>query len=92
MTDNDNPDEYPSEDELPDDPLTADDIDPSDVSFSDREKITLHQRYKQGELPEDVAEVLIGDSLEEIEREREAFEEAAELDMSGVYQDDVDED
>jgi len=54
--------------------------------LSDEEKITLHQRYKQGELPEDVAEILLGDSLEEIEREREAFEEAAELDTSGVFQ------
>jgi hypothetical protein len=54
--------------------------------LSDEEKITLHQRYKHGELAEDVAEVLFGGALEEIEREREAFEEAAELDTSGVFQ------
>ncbi|WP_459878479.1 hypothetical protein [Halorubrum gandharaense] len=54
--------------------------------LSDEEKITLHQRYKQGELSDDVAEILLGDTLEEIEREREAFEEAAELDTSGVFQ------
>lgn len=52
--------------------------------LSDEEKITLHQRYKRGELSEDVAEILLGDALEEIEREREAFKEAAELDTSGV--------
>jgi len=54
--------------------------------LSDEEKITLHQRYKQGELSEEVAEILLGDSLEEIERERKAFAEAAELDTSGVFQ------
>jgi hypothetical protein len=54
--------------------------------LSDEEKITLHQRYKQGEISEEVAEILLGDGLEEIEREREAFEEAAELDTSGVFQ------
>ena len=54
--------------------------------LSDEEKITLHQRYKHGELAEDVAEVLLDGALEEIEREREAFEEAAELDTSGVFQ------
>ena len=54
--------------------------------LSDEEKITLHQRYKQGELSEEVAEILLGDALEEIERERESFEEATELDTSGVFQ------
>ncbi len=54
--------------------------------LSDEEKITLHQRYKRGELSEEVAEILLGDGLNEIEREREAFEEAAELDTSDVFQ------
>jgi len=35
MTDNDGPDEYPSEDELPDDPLAVDDIDPFEIDDSD---------------------------------------------------------
>lgn len=55
-------------------------------TLSDEEKIELHQKYKRGELPEDVATVLIGEGLEEIKRERSAFEDAAELDTSGVYQ------
>lgn len=55
-------------------------------TLSDEEKITLHQQYKQGKLSEDVAEVLLGDAVEEIERERKAFEEAAELDTTGVFQ------
>jgi len=54
--------------------------------LSDEEKITLHQRYKQGELSEEVAEILLGDTLEEIEREREAFAEAAQFDTNGVFQ------
>jgi len=55
-------------------------------TLSDEEKITLHQRYKEGELSEEAAEILIGDALDEIDREREAFEEATELDTSGVFQ------
>jgi ribosomal 50S subunit-associated protein YjgA (DUF615 family) len=55
-------------------------------ALSDEEKIALHQRYRQGQLSEEVAEVLLGDAIEEIEREREAFEEASELDMTGVFQ------
>lgn len=33
-----------------------------------------------------MAEVLIGDGIAEIEREAAAFEDAMELDTSGVYQ------
>lgn len=56
-------------------------------ALSDEEKITLHQRYRQGHLSEEVANVLLGDAIEEIEREREAFKDASELDTTGVYQD-----
>ena len=55
-------------------------------ALSDEEKIPLHQRYKQGDLSEDVAEILLDDGLEEIESERNAFEEASELDTTGVFQ------
>ena len=55
-------------------------------TLSDEEKITLHQRYRQGELSEEAVEVLLGDVLEDIERERDAFAEATELDRSGVFQ------
>ena len=55
-------------------------------ALSDEEKITLHRRYEQGDLSEDVAAVLLGDALDEIERERTAFEEATELDRTGVFQ------
>lgn len=55
-------------------------------TLSDEEKIEIHQRYEQGEISDEVAEVLIGDGFEEIQREKEAFAEAMELDTSGVYQ------
>lgn len=55
-------------------------------TLSEEEKIALHQQYEQGELSEEVAEILLGDALDEIQREREAFEEAAELDRTGVFQ------
>lgn len=55
-------------------------------ALSDEEKIKLHQRYEQGDLSDDVAEVLLGDALEEIEREREAFEKATQLDTTDMLQ------
>ena len=55
-------------------------------ALSDEEKIMIHQRYKQGELSDEVAEILLGDAIEEIEREREAFEEASELDRTELFQ------
>lgn len=54
--------------------------------LSDEEKITLYEQYKAGELSEDVAEVLLGDAIAEVEREREAFEQAMELDTTGMLQ------
>lgn len=55
-------------------------------TLSDEERITLHQKYKNGELSDDVVEILLGDAIEEIDREREAFEETTELDTTGVFQ------
>jgi len=55
-------------------------------ALSDEEKITLHQQYKQGDLTDDVAEILLCDALGEIDREQAAFEAATELDTTGVYQ------
>lgn len=55
-------------------------------TLSDEERIEFYEEYRQGDLPREVAEVLVGDAIEEIEREREAFEEATDLDTDGVYQ------
>ena len=54
-------------------------------ALSDEEKIEIHRRYERGDLSEDVATVLIGDGIDEIQREKEAFADAMELDTSGVY-------
>lgn len=56
------------------------------ATLSDEEKITLHQQYEHGEISEDVAELLLGDAIEEIERERDAFEAAKEIDRDGFFQ------
>lgn len=55
-------------------------------ALSDEEKITIHQRYKDGDISEDVARTLLGDAIDEIERERAAFEDATELDRTGFFQ------
>jgi hypothetical protein len=55
-------------------------------TLSNEERITLHQQYKDGELSDDVAEILFGDAIAEIDRERKAFEEATELDTTDVLQ------
>jgi len=55
-------------------------------TLSEDEKISLHRKYEAGKLSEEAADVLLGDALEEIERERQAFEAATELDTSGVFQ------
>jgi hypothetical protein len=50
------------------------------------EGIAIHQQYKNGELSDDAAEILLGNTLKEIDREREAFEEATEIDTTDVCQ------
>jgi post-segregation antitoxin (ccd killing protein) len=55
-------------------------------TLSDEERIEIHQQYKSGELSEEVAEILLGDALDEIDRETEAFAAATDLDTDGVFQ------
>lgn len=55
-------------------------------ALSDEEKVSLYQRYEDGELSEAVAEVLLGEGLDEIEREQAAFEDAMDLDRDGFFQ------
>ena len=57
-----------------------------DLGVDYEERITIHQQYKNGELSDDAAEILLGDAIEEIDHEREAFEEATELDNTDVFQ------
>lgn len=53
--------------------------------LSDGEKMELHQRYKAGDLSELAAGILLGESIESIENEKQAFREAMEMDRSGVF-------
>ncbi|SEL87596.1 hypothetical protein [Haloferax larsenii] len=55
-------------------------------ALSNEERVELHQQYLDGELDEGVAEILIGDLLEDIEREREAVGKAETLSADGVFQ------
>ena len=55
-------------------------------ALSDEEKIAVYRRYEDGEISEDVARTLLGDALDEIEREQAAFEDAMELDRTGFFQ------
>lgn len=56
-------------------------------TLSDEERVEIHRRYERGEISEEAARVLLGDALDEIERERDAFAEAMELDTDGVFRD-----
>jgi hypothetical protein len=55
-------------------------------TLSEEEKIEIHHLYTQGQVSEEVARMLLGTELDDIARERDAFEDAMELDMDGVYQ------
>lgn len=55
-------------------------------TISDEERVKLHQRYERGDLGEEAARVLLGDALDEIERERDAFASAMELKTDGVFE------
>ncbi|RRJ27812.1 hypothetical protein [Halocatena pleomorpha] len=56
-------------------------------TLSEEDKIRIHRRYAADEIDEDVARVLLGDAIEEIDREQAAFEAAMELDTDDVVQD-----
>lgn len=51
-------------------------------TLDDEDQIRVYELYSRGEIDEEVARVLLGEKLEAIEEEREAFESAAERDTS----------
>ena len=57
-------------------------------SLSREERITIHQQYREGDISEEVATVLIGDLLEEIEQERDAVRKANSSSRDGLFQQD----
>lgn len=51
-------------------------------SLTDDDKISVYERYDNGEIEEEVARVLLGDELDHINEERDAFQKATERDTS----------
>lgn len=56
-------------------------------TLSEEDKIQVYRRYEAGELEDGVVQVLLGDDIDEIARERAAFEEAMDLETNDVFQD-----
>ena len=51
-------------------------------SMDDQDKMAVYERYDRGEIEEDVARVLLGDDIDRMADEQEAFEAAMERDTS----------
>ena len=51
-------------------------------SLDDEDEIAVYERYSRGEVDEAVARVLLGDKIDHIEAETEAFDSATERDSS----------
>lgn len=51
-------------------------------TLDEDDEIAIYELYSRGELDEDVARVLLGEKLDAVEEEREAFEAATERDTS----------
>lgn len=55
-------------------------------TLSEEDKIRIYRRYEAGEIDDEVVQVFLGDDLNEIARERAAFEEAIEFDTDDLFQ------
>lgn len=51
-------------------------------SLDKDDKIAVYEQYSRGEIDEEVARVLLGDKIDRIEEEKDAFESAMERDTS----------
>ena len=51
-------------------------------SLTDEDKITVYEMYDEGRIEKGVARILLGEELDHIEEERDAFQEAMERDTS----------
>lgn len=52
-------------------------------TMTDEDKIALYEHYKEGEISEEAARLLLGDEFDMLEEEIEEFAAAAEEDTSG---------
>lgn len=54
--------------------------------LTDDDKIRLYERYTAGEVDEKVVHLLLGDELDTMQEDAADFDEAIELDTSGMFQ------
>jgi len=51
-------------------------------SLDEQDEIAVYEQYSRGDIDEDVARVLLGDKIDQMQEEKEAFESAMERDSS----------
>lgn len=51
-------------------------------SLDEQDEIAVYERYSRGEIDEDVARILLGEKIDRMEAEKDAFESAMERDTS----------
>lgn len=51
-------------------------------SLDEQDEIAVYEQYSRGDIDEDVARVLLGDKIDQMQDEKEAFESAMERDSS----------
>jgi len=51
-------------------------------SLDEQDEVAVYERYSRGEIDEDVARVLLGEKIDRVEAEKDAFESAMERDSS----------
>lgn len=51
-------------------------------SVDEQDEIAVYERYSRGEIDEDVARILLGEKIDRMEAERDAFEAAMDRDTS----------
>lgn len=56
-------------------------------SLDEQDEVVVYERYSRGEIDEDVARVLLGEKIDRMIEEKEAFESAMERDTSAFLTD-----
>ena len=51
-------------------------------SLDEQDEIAVYEQYSRGDIDEDVARVLLGEKIDQMQEEKEAFESAMERDTS----------
>ena len=53
---------------------------------TEEDKVHIYERYSEGEIDEDVARLLLGEELDELSEDAEAFQRAMDADTSEMFQ------